>query len=166
MIIKANIKNLDEVDLIMNEIKEEMRNENNPQWGSTEDDYPSKKRLKEDINNNRMYIYVEEDKIKGVLSIIEDTGEYDELLENSQEKAYILHRLAIPIQYRNNNIATKLLRFAEKIAKENNIKVLKSDTEISNTKMNNLFIKEGYKYKGKFSYDDYPGIYKYYEKEI
>ena len=149
MIIKANIKNLDEVDLIMNEIKEEMRNENNPQWGSTEDDYPSKKRLKEDINNNRMYIYVEEDKIKGALSIIEDTGEYDELLENSQEKAYILHRLAIPIQYRNNNIATKLLRFAEKIAKENNIKVLKSDTEISNTKMNNLFIKEGYKYKGK-----------------
>ena len=42
----------------------------------------------------------------------------------------------------------------------NDAKIVKSDTEVSNTKMNNLFIKEGYKYKGKFSYDDYPGIYK------
>ena len=54
----------------------------------------------------------------------------------------------------------------KKKAKENNIKILKGDTEISNTKMNNLFIKEGYKYIGRFSYNDYPGIYNYYEKEI
>ena len=154
MIIKANIERLDEVDLIMNEIKEEMINENNHQWRSIEADYPSKKRLKEDISNNRMYIYEE------------DNGEYAELLENSHKKSYILHRLAIPKQYRNSNIATKLMRFAKTIAKENNINVLKSDPEISNAKMNNLFIKEGYKYMVNFSYDDYPVIYKYYEKEI
>ena len=54
----------------------------------------------------------------------------------------------------------------EEMRKENNIKILKSDTEISNAKMNDLFIKEGYKYIGRFSYNDYPGIYNYYEKEI
>lgn len=166
MIIKAKIENLDEVDIIMNEIKEEMRNENNPQWGSTESDYPSKERLKEDIEKNRMYIYLEDNKIKGILSIVEDDGEYEELIKNSHESSYILHRLAIPKEYRKNSIATKLMRFAEEKAKENNIKVLKSDTEVCNTKMNNLFIKEGYKYIGDFSYDDYPGVYKYYEKEI
>ena len=166
MIKKASIENLDEVDLIMKEIKEEMRKENNPQWGSTEADYPSKTKLKEDIINNRMYMYVEDNIIKGVLSIIEDDGEYDELLKNSPKKAYILHRLAVSKKYRNNSIAYKLMKFAEKKAKENIIKVLKSDTEISNDKMNNLFIKEGYKYIGRFSYNDYPGIYNYYEKEI
>ena len=166
MIKKASIENLDEVDLIMKEIKEEMRKENNPQWGSTEADYPSKTKLKEDIINNRMYIYIEDNIIKGVLSIVEDDGEYNELLKNSPKKAYILHRLAISKKYRNNSIASKLMKFAEKKAKENIIKVLKSDTEISNDKMNNLFIKEGYKYIGRFSYNDYPGIYNYYEKEI
>ena len=166
MIIKASIENLEEVNKIMNDIKEEMRNENNPQWGSTEADYPSKERLKEDIDNNRMYIYVEDNTIKGILSIVEDDGEYEELIENSHEPAYILHRLAIPKQYRNNNIATKLMNFAEEKAKENNVKVLKSDTEVCNTKMNSLFIKKGYKYIGKFSWDDYPGVYNYYEKEV
>ena len=166
MIIQATIENLDEINLIMDEIKEEMRNENNPQWGSTESDYPSKERLKEDIEKNRMYKYVEDNTIKGIISIVEDDGEDNELLENSHEKSYILHRLAIPKKYRKNSIATKLMRFVEEKAKDNNIKVLKSDTEVCNIKMNNLFIKEGYKYIGKFSYDDYPGVYNYYEKEI
>ena len=114
MILKANIENLDEVKLIIKEIKEEMRKDNNPQWGSTEADYPSTPKLKEDIINNRMYMYVEDNIIKGVLSIVEDNGEYDELLKNSPKKAYILHRLAVSKKYRNNSIASKLMKYAEK----------------------------------------------------
>ena len=118
MIKKASRENLDEVDLIMKEIKEEMRKENNPQWGSTEADYPSKTKLKEDIINNRMYIYTEDNIIKGVLSIVEDDGEYNELLKKSPKKAYILHRLAISKKYRNNSIASKLMKYAEKKQKK------------------------------------------------
>lgn len=167
MIEQATLEDLKQVEEIMESIKEEMREEGNPQWGSTEDNYPSTDRLREDIENNRMVKYVEDNKIKGIISIVEDLSrEYDELIKNSQEKAYILHRLAVPKEYRKQNIATNIMKFVENLAKKNNIKVLKSDTEVSNTKMNNLFIKEGFTYKGKFTYDDYPGTYNYYEKEL
>ena len=66
----------------------------------------------------------------------------------------------------NNNIAYKLFKFAEQYAKMNDAKIVKSDTEVSNTKMNNLFNKLGFAYIGKFSYDDYPGNYNYYEKRL
>ena len=167
MIELATIEDLKEIIKIMQLIKEEMREENNPQWGSTEEDYPSYERILEDINNKQMIKFEENKTIKGIMSIVEDTSrEYDELIENSKEKSYILHRLAIPREYRKQNIATKLIRYAENKAKSNNIKILKSDTEVSNIKMNNLFIKEGFIYKGHFSYDDYPGTYNYYEKEV
>lgn len=52
------------------------------------------------------------------------------------------------------------------MAIKNNIKVLKGDTEEKNLKMNSLFIKLNYKKMGEFEYDDYPGHYIYYEKEV
>ena len=143
-----------------------MRDEHNPQWGSTEDNYPSDDKLKEDITKDSMYKYVENNFIKGVVTIMQDDGEYDEVIENSKKKSYIIHRLAVPKQYRKQGIATKLMEFAEEMAKNNNIEVLKSDTEVCNDKTNKLFIKFGYEFKGIFIYDDYPGKYNYYEKEI
>ena len=91
---------------------------------------------------------------------------YDELLENSHKKSYILHRLAIKKEFRNQDIASKLLTFCEELALKNNIEVLKADTEEKNINMNNLFIKFHYKKMGEFEYDDYPGHYIYYEKEV
>ena len=166
MIEQANLDDLKIIEIIIEDIKEEMRQEKNPQWGSTEDNYPSIERLKEDITKKRMYKYTEENQIQGIISIVEDDNEYDEVIENTHKKSWILHRLAIPKKYRKKGIATKLMRFAEEQAKKQKIVVLKSDTEVSNTKMNRLFFKEGYQYKGKFTYDDYPGEYNYYEKEI
>ena len=166
MIQKANINDLNDVVNIMEEIKQEMREENNPQWGSTEDNYPSTDKLKRDIFKNSMFKYVEDGIIKGIFTVMEDDGEYDEVIENSKKKSYIIHRLAVPKQYRKLGIATKLMEFAEEIAKNNHIEVLKSDTEVCNVKTNKLFIKLGYEFKGVFTYDDYPGTYNYYEKEI
>ena len=166
MIEKADIKDLNEVISIMEDIKQEMRDEHNPQWGSTEDNYPSDDKLNEDITKDSMYKYVEDNVIKGVVTIMQDNGEYDLVIENSKKKSYIIHRLAVPKQYRKQGIATKLMEFAEEMAKNNNIEVLKSDTEVCNDKTNKLFIKLGYEFKGIFIYDDYPGKYNYYEKEI
>ena len=167
MIEHATQKDLNEIMIIYDSIKEEMRQEKNPQWGSTEDDYPSENKIKGDISKKILYKYVEDNEIKGVITIMEDQKrEYDELLENNKEKAIILHRLAIPKRYRKQNIAMKLIKYGEDYAKNNNVKVIKSDTEISNQKMNNLFKKAGFSFKGTFSYDDYPGVYNYYEKEI
>ena len=166
MIELVKIEDLNEVLRIYNNIKNEMRELGNPQWGSTEEDYPSDEMLKEDILKGTMFKYVEDGVIKGVFSLVEDEREYDEVIENSQEKSYIIHRLAVPVEFRKQNIATNLIAYAEGLASANGAILMKSDTEISNDKMNRLFEKLGYFHKGIFTYDDYPGTYNYYEKDI
>lgn len=166
MIILANMEDLEEILNIIEPIKKELLATNNLQWGSTEDDYPNANQFKNDIKSQSLYIYKEDNIIKGVISISVDNGSYDELLENSPKKSYILHRLAIKKEYRNQDIAQKLLVFCEDLARKNNILVLKADTEEKNTKMNNLFLKLNYQKIGEFEYDDYPGHYIYYEKEV
>jgi len=167
MIELATIEDLEQVKFIMESIKEEMRQEGNPQWGSTDDDYPSVSKLLDDIQKQKMIKYVEDNKIKGVVSLARDISrEYDELLDNSADDSFIIHRLAVPQEYRKQQIATKLISHAEVYAMNNQVKLLKSSTEISNTKMNNFFLKQGFVHKGIYTYDDYPGKYNYYEKEL
>lgn len=176
MIKLATQDNLNEINEIFNSIKKEMREENNPQWGVSIEqypyldeyfiDYPNRLVIEEDINNKELYIYEDNDTIKGTISICKDKGEYKEIVNTSDEKAIIIHRLAIPKDYRNLGIAQKLISYAENKAKEEKISIIKADTEESNAKMNNLFIKLGFKVIDNFTYDDYPGKYTYYEKEI
>lgn len=166
MIILAQMEDLAEILETTEEIKKELLATNNLQWGSTEESYPNRMQFEQDIKNKSLYIYKEDNIIKGFISAAIDDGYYDELLENSKEISYILHRLAIKNGYRNQNIAYKLLQFCEKLAIKNNIKVLKGDTEEKNLKMNTLFLKLNYKKVGEFEYDDYPGHYIYYEKEV
>ncbi len=167
MIELATREDLDQVELIMKSIKEEMKNEGNPQWGSTDDDYPSITKLLEDIEKEKMIKFVEDETIKGIVSLaIDTTREYDGLLENREGESIIIHRLAIPKEYRKQKIATKLIRYAEVHAKNNQINVLKSSTEISNEKMNNFLIREGFTHKGIYTYEDYPGVYNYFEKDL
>jgi len=165
MIHLASIANLDEIMEIIRVIKKEMKEEKNPQWNE-EDNYPSREKFLSDIENKNLYIYEEGKILKGFIAITKDSNEYVELLKTSEKPAYILHRLAIKKEYRKEGIASKLFEYAEKLAKENNIKILKADTEVNNIKMNKLFIKLGFIKKGEFEYDDYPGHYIYYEKEV
>lgn len=166
MIILAKMKDLEEIIETTEEIKKELLAKNNLQWGSTEESYPNRTQFEHDIKNKSLYIYKEDNIIKGFISVAEYDGYYDKLLENSKDTSYILHRLAIKQGYRNQDIARKLLEFCEELAIKNNIKILKADTEEKNLKMNRLFLKLDYKKIGEFEYDDYPGHYIYYEKEV
>lgn len=176
MIRLASIEDLNEIYNIFNSIKKEMREENNPQWGVSVNnypnldeyfiDYPNRQIIEEDIIKQELYLYEEEGIIKGVISICKDNGEYEGIVETSDKESIIIHRLAIPENYRKLGLAQKLISYAENKAKEENITIIKADTEVSNAKMNQLFIKMGFKVMGDFAYDDYPGEYIYYEKEI
>ena len=167
MIELATVDDLLQVESIMKSIKEEMRQEGNPQWGSTDDDYPSLSKLQDDIEKQKMIKYVEDNVIKGIVSLARDTArEYDGLLENSLEESFIIHRLAVPQEYRKQKIATKLIKYAEVHAKNNQVNILKGSTEVSNDKMNNFLIRHGFVQKGNYTYDDYPGVYNYFEKEL
>ena len=49
MIELAKLSDLPEIMNIINEAIEEMREDKNPQWGSTEENYPNEERFKKDI---------------------------------------------------------------------------------------------------------------------
>lgn len=176
MIRLATKEDLNEICDLFASIKKELATENNPQWGASIEqypylneyfiDYPNRQIIEEDINNKELYVYEEDKIIKGIITICKDNGEYEGIVETSNKKSIIIHRLAIPENYRKLGLAQKLISYAENKAKEDKISIIKADTEVSNIKMNNLFNKLGFKVKGNFSYDDYPGKYIYYEKEI
>ena len=166
MIELAKYEDLKEIMNIIEETKKELRKLNNPQWGSTAEDYPNETQFKIDIQNKNLYTYKENNTIKGFITISLDNGEYNGLIENNQENSYIIKRLCVNKKYYNQNIASKLILFTEQKAAENNIQILKVDTEISNLKMQNLLKKLNYQEKGQYVFDDYPGTYVYYEKKI
>lgn len=163
MIRLATINDIDNILAIIKEIQKEMAQENNPQWNE-EDDYPSKNKFLSDLKQNELYVY-DDNILKGFM-VISKEDNYHELVATTSESAYVLHRLAIKKEYRNEGLASKFFEYAEALAQKNNIKILKADTEEHNLKMNNLFLKLGFKKVGEFEYDDYPGHYIYYEKDV
>lgn len=165
MIRLATNKDLESIMKIIKDIQKEMKIEGNPQWNE-DDDYPNQDKFASDIKKQALYVYEDTGIIKGLIAITVDNNEYEGLLATSKHPSYILHRLAIKKEYRNSKIASELIEFASALAKKNNIKILKGDTEAKNKKMKKLFEKLEFVKKGEFEYDDYPGHYIYYEKEI
>ena len=164
MIRLGNYNDIEEIMKIVKDIQKEIKNENNPQWNE-ENDYPSKEKFTNDIENKQLYLYEDSKEIKGFI-VISEYDDYEDLLETTNKPSYVLHRLAIKKEYRKCGLATVLFEYAEDLAKKNDIELLKADTEEHNIKMNSLFQKLGFIKKGEFEYDDYPGHYIYYEKEI
>lgn len=163
MIRKATLDDLERIMQITKEIVVEMKENGNPQWS---DLYPTKEDFTDDINNNTLYVY-EKDKVIGFICITKDTeNEYGHVLESSKNNAYIMHRLGIDKSYRALGIATKLMSYAEELAIQNNIYLMKADTEIKNNKMNALFKKLGYQQISTLTWSDNNGLFNYYEKRL
>ena len=60
----------------------------------------------------------------------------------------VIHRMAVNPKFRQQGIATKLIKLAEQLALDNNVVYLKTDTYSINTKMNSLFKKCGFNLVG------------------
>lgn len=166
MIRLAKKEDLNIITKEIQKVKEEMHKSGNPQWGNTKEEYPSKEDFLKDIDSNSLYVFEENAQIKGLVCIKEDTKyEYDSYIQNSHERAFVIHRMAVFLDYRGKNISQKLFEYAEHLAKENQIFLLKADTEGKNQKMNAILKKLQYEFKGDFI-PNYPGQYNYYEKRI
>lgn len=162
MIRLATQNDLKRIIEITEEVKKEMKLENNPQW----DEYPQEEDFLKDIKDNALYVY-EEDKICAFASIKKETEkEYQQVKESTTNPSYVIHRLAVDKNYRRKSYAQKLFIFAEELAKKDNIFYIKADTEIHNEKMNQLFLKLGYQKLGTLKWSDNNGTFNYYEKKL
>ncbi len=163
MIRKANSNDLNKIMSITKDIVKEMKEAKNPQW---HDNYPTLADFQEDLENNSLYVY-ENKEVIGFIVICKDTNnEYEKVKTSTPSEAYIMHRLGIAKNFRKQGIAYELIKYAEQIARKNNVYLMKADTEINNFKMNNLFAKLGYQKLDTFKWSDNDGTYNYYEKRI
>ncbi|MDE5539838.1 MAG: GNAT family N-acetyltransferase [Bacilli bacterium] len=163
MIRKANESDLAKIMTITNEIVVEMKEENNPQW---HEGYPTLTDFKIDFDNNALYVY-EDNEIKGFICIEKDLNDdYSHVPNSTKKEAYIMHRLGVKKENRKEGIAIKLMNYGEYLAKENNVYLMKADTEASNYKMQNLFTKLGYHQLDTFNWSDNDGTFLYYAKEL
>ncbi|HEH6974512.1 TPA: GNAT family N-acetyltransferase, partial [Clostridioides difficile] len=136
MIRKANMNDLESIMKIIKSTVEEMKTYNNTQW---DENYPLEKDFVSDIKKQDLYIYEVDGEVAGFICLnYEEPEEYLGLNWSSNKKAMVIHRMAVNQNFRKTGIASKLVDFAEKLAVENNVSYLKSDTYSINSKMNLL----------------------------
>ncbi|WP_455539110.1 GNAT family N-acetyltransferase [Terrisporobacter sp.] len=164
MIIKANLNCISQIMDIINDTVEEMKSYNNTQW---DENYPKDKDFIKDIEGGDLYVYKEEDKIRGFVCInYMEPVEYDDLNWSKDEKCMVIHRMAVNSRFRNKGIGTKLMNFAEEVAMKNGVNYLKTDTYSMNTKMNSLFKKCNYKLVGQMDFMGKEKPFNCYEKML
>ncbi|MER0278870.1 GNAT family N-acetyltransferase [Clostridioides difficile] len=150
MIRKANMNDLEKIMKIIKATVEEMKDYNNTQW---DENYPSDKDFVSDIKKQDLYVDEIDGDVAGFICLnYEEPEEYVDLNWSSNKKAMVIHRMAVNPSFRKKGIASKLVDFAEKLAEENSVSYLKSDTYSINSKMNAFLVKCGFIKIGEMSF--------------
>lgn len=164
MITKANLNDINQIMEIINETVKEMKSYNNTQW---DENYPQDKDFAKDIELGELYVDKEDNTIMGFICVnyIEPV-EYNDLNWSKDEKCMVIHRMAVNSKFRNKGVGTKLMNFAEELARKNGVNYLKTDTYSINTKMNSLFRKCNFKLVGQMSFLGKEKPFNCYEKML
>ena len=138
--------------------------DSNTQWDRN---YPLHQNFKSDIDNSSLYVIEKSKSLGGFICINnEEPKEYIKMPWSNNNKFLVIHRMAVSVKYRSNGIGTELLSYAETLAKDKRIHLIKSDTYSLNPKMNCLFQKCGYKKIGEMNFLNKPHKFNCYEKSL
>lgn len=150
MIRKATLNDVNKIMEIIKSTVEEMKTYNNTQW---DENYPQAIDFTEDIESGELYVESEEGEVKGFICVNNvEPKEYEKLSWASNDKAMVIHRMAVNPNFRQQGVGSKLIKFAEELALDNDVIYLKTDTYSINTKMNSLFKKCGFNLVGEMSF--------------
>lgn len=140
MIKNASLNDLDTIMSMIEEGRKHIQSYNISQWING---YPSRETIKEDIDNNRGYLLIDNNEIIGYFVIIEYDPCYDKIdgkwLDDSP---YIAVHRAVT-KYFNRGLGSKM--FNEIKNKYNHIRV---DTHEGNISMNKCLLKNDFKFCG------------------
>jgi N-acetylglutamate synthase-like GNAT family acetyltransferase len=164
MIRKAKLQDLDMIMNILKDTVAEMHSYGNYQW---DEEYPNKQVFINDINEGSLYVDEEHGLVIGFLCINKkEPVEYKGLNWSLDEESYILHRLAVDIKHRKEKVGFSLMQFAEKLAINNKIFYLKTDTYSLNTKAQKLIECCRYEYVGTMEFLNKEKPFYCYEKKL
>jgi ribosomal protein S18 acetylase RimI-like enzyme len=144
---KGKIEDIKEIMSIINNAVTYMESEGIYQWDNI---YPNEEVITNDIHEGNLYVYIDENVIKGSITLNEfqDT-EYEAIKwKYNKGKNLIIHRLCINPKYKGKGIATTLIKHAEKLGKDNKYESMRLDTFTENNHSCKLYEKNGYEKRG------------------
>lgn len=147
MIRKANSSDLSKLLQITRSCARAMELKNIFQWNNG---YPSLSAFENDINNNWLYVIINDKKIIGCICISDFMDkEYESVkwLTKNDNNIYI-HRLAVTPTHQRMGYAQEMMSFAEDFARENKYLSVRLDTFSKNVNNQNFYQKRGYKKLG------------------
>ncbi len=164
MIRKANLNDVDAIMDIIKQIIVEMKESNNTQW---DENYPKAENFEKDIEEGCLYVDEFEDDLIGFICVNDfEPEEYKNIDWISDEKALILHRMGVNPKYRRKGKAKNLIKYAENLAMDNDIMYLKTDTNSMNIKMYNLFKTCGFRFAGQMEFMGKPDVFYCYDLKL
>lgn len=138
----ANIYDLPKLKIVYGKIIDNMNKNNIPIWDEI---YPCEF-FAEDIENNRLYLLVEEhEEIVAAFALCESNdGESHVKWESSHDKALYLDRFAVNVAYLSQGIGSIVLKHAMTLTKQNSAKYLRLFVVDINKPAISLYLKNGF----------------------
>ena len=134
----ANLKDLKEIKKMYTDIIKNMYKNNITIWNKY---YPNEV-FKSDIEHKNLYLLKEKNIIVGCFALYEHSDiEEDIMWENKKEKAFLLTRVGVNIDYLHQGIGQNIVSSACKIAKEKDAKFLRLLVSDINIPAINLYSK-------------------------
>ncbi|NLC19359.1 MAG: GNAT family N-acetyltransferase [Clostridiales bacterium] len=143
----ATVEDLDEICCLIRRAIELMEQQGIFQWDEL---YPAREDFLEDINNNSLYLAVEDDRIIAVYVINQECDEEYHKCDwkNPQESACIIHRFCVSPDFQNKGIGSKVLSDVEEQIRGMGYKSIRLDVFSGNPYALRLYEKKGYEKRG------------------
>lgn len=156
----------EDIPIIMELIKatiSDMEKQGVHQWDEV---YPDEAVIRKDISEKSLYVFIEDNKIKGIIVLNENQDkEYQDLQwEYDSGNQLVIHRLCVHPIFQGQGVAKKLIQFAEEVAKEDNYEAIRLDSFVKNLWACKLYEKAGYKRVGTVNFRK--GPFYCYEKDM
>ena len=144
---KADISQLEEIFSVYSAAIETMEKADIHQWDEI---YPTKEDIAQDIQKEQMYIGKKGQNITVCFTLSE---EYDEEYKNGDwkwpdSKFIVIHRLCVNPVFQNRGIASKTMKFIEKLSKSADYDSIRLDCFTENPYSRKLYDKAGYSVVG------------------
>ncbi|MDR0231203.1 MAG: GNAT family N-acetyltransferase [Dysgonamonadaceae bacterium] len=161
---KAKYADVERILEIIRQAKEQMRRMNSRQW---QEDYPAEEHITGDIEKGYGYVLCGKTGVIAFAAVIFD-GEpaYDKIDGKwlTDFPYVVVHRLAVADEMKQKGIATFFMRKIEELAKQNNIRSFRVDTNFDNLYMQKILFALDFTSCGDIYYDK--GKRMVYEKRI
>lgn len=147
---KGQPSDIDTVISIKDSVVKLMKESGNNQWN---DSYPSRDVLLNDIKNDHLFVYEEDETVLGFIVADDNHAfEYDDIpWELARLDSIAFHRAAVDPNAQGKGVASKLMDEVEAFFKNEGYLGVHTDTNLNNIPMQRLFEKRGYEYRGKLN---------------